>query len=277
MNPNCRLLALDLDGTLLDSAGRISEGNMSAVRKAQRSGVRVTVTTGRSFSSAEEYIRAIGTGDPSITYNGALIQKGASVMKRFTLGPGVVLEAVSLLRELGHPPIVYTADERKFYERVDRYGRDFFSFSKGTESRLTRVHDLMTREWDGVLRVSVITGAEHIPALHLAVAQRMGTRVRTVDTCFPDWDFWIFEVLDRSCSKSNALAFLCSGLGIAREEVVAVGDNDNDIDMLLWAGRGVAMRNALPRVKEAASYVTENSNDGDGVAEVIERFIPGPS
>ncbi len=131
--------------------------------------------------------------------------------------------------------------------------------------------DLTARKWDGVLRVSVIAGAEHIPALHLAAAQRMSARVRTVDTFFPDWNFWIFEVLDASCSKSNALAFLCESFGIGREEVMAIGDND--IDMLSWAGFGVAMQNALLRVKEAAAWVTEKSNDGDGVAEVIERFI----
>jgi Cof subfamily protein (haloacid dehalogenase superfamily) len=275
MNSHYRLLALDLDGTLLDSKGRISKSNLAAVRKAQRAGVLVTVTTGRSFTSAEEYIRVIGPGDPSITYNGALLQNGDHVIKRFSLGPGVVLEAVSLLRALGHPPIVYTADGRKFYEKVDRHGRNFLSFSKGTETNLTRVHDLMARDWDGVLRVSAVTGARHIPALHRAVAQRMGTRVRTVDTFFPEFDFWIFEILDRSCSKSSALSFLCAELGILREEVIAVGDNDNDIDMLSWAGRGVAMRNALQRVKEAATCVTENSNDDDGVAEAIERFIPG--
>jgi Cof subfamily protein (haloacid dehalogenase superfamily) len=273
MKVHCKLLAIDLDGTLLDSAGRISDGNMSAVRKAQRSGVRVAVTTGRSFSSAEEYIRLVGPGEPAITYNGALIQNGASVLKRFTLGPGVVQEAVSLFHELGHPPIVYTADGRKFYERIDRYGKDFFSFSKGAETSLTRVVDLAAREWDGVLRVSVITGSEHIPALHLAAAERMGARVRTVDTFFPDWNFWIFEVLDAACSKSNALAFLCAVFGIGREEVIAIGDNDNDIDMLSWAGFGVAMQNALQPVKKAAAYVTEKSNDDDGVAEVIERFI----
>jgi hydroxymethylpyrimidine pyrophosphatase-like HAD family hydrolase len=101
----------------------------------------------------------------------------------------------------------------------------------------------------------------------------MGARVRTVDTFFPDWNFWIFEVLDAACSKSNALAFLCAVFGIGREEVIAIGDNDNDIDMLSWAGFGVAMQNALQPVKKAAAYVTEKSNDDDGVAEVIERFI----
>jgi hypothetical protein len=273
MKAQFKLLALDLDGTLLDSAGRISEANMSAVRKAQRAGVRVTVATGRSFASAEEFVRSIDPREPAITYNGALIRNGAGVLKRFPLGEGAVREAVSLLRELGHPPIVYGADGRKFYERMDRRGRDLMSYSKTPETHLVRVDDLGTREWDDVLRVSVITGAECIRELHLAVTQRMGSRVRTVDTFFPEWDFWIFEILDAACSKSSALSFLCAASGIPREEVIAIGDNDNDIDMLSWAGLGVAMQNALQPVKEAAAWVTEKSNDGDGVAEAIERFV----
>jgi Cof subfamily protein (haloacid dehalogenase superfamily) len=272
-NTRYRLLAVDLDGTLLDRSERISERNLKAVRRAKEAGVLPVVATGRSRASAAEYIRAIDPAGHAITYNGALVHRGTDVLKRFALGPGVVQEAVALLKELGHPPIVYTVDERKYHDAFDLRMRDFFSFSKGTETRLSRVRDLAACDWDGVLRVSAITGADRVAELHAAVGRKMGDRVRTVDTLFPEWDFWIFEILDRSCSKSSALAFLCAELGVAREEVFAIGDNDNDIDMLAWAGCGVAMKNALPRVKEAAAHVTDGDNDGDGFAEAIERFL----
>jgi hydroxymethylpyrimidine pyrophosphatase-like HAD family hydrolase len=112
-----------------------------------------------------------------------------------------------------------------------------------------------------------------VPVLHSAIRQKYGGKVKTVDTYFPRWDFYLFEVLDRCCSKSTALSFVCNRYGIERSEVITVGDNNNDLDMIRWAGLGVVMKNGLASVVCEADYVTEKSNNENGVSEVIEKFI----
>ena len=103
--------------------------------------------------------------------------------------------------------------------------------------------------------------------------KQLGSSIATAQTYFPHWNFWIFEVLNPLCSKPVALQFLCDLYGFHADEVIAAGDNRNDIGMLQWAGLGVAMRNSLPDVAQHADYVSEQDNEEHGVAEIIERFI----
>ena len=131
----------------------------------------------------------------------------------------------------------------------------------------------MEKKWNDVIRLSVITGKYDVTLLHATLKNRFGYEIKTIDTYFPGWNFWIFEILDKTCSKSTGLEFLCALYGIARDEVIAVGDNNNDLDMISWAGLGVAMKNGLDATLREADYVTEKSNNEDGVAEVIKKFI----
>ena len=273
-----KLLAVDLDGTLLDDLETISKQNLAAIHKAQARQVRIVITTGRSYASAENYIRALNVRDACITYNGALIHYGSAVLKKVTMNDETARAAARFLVHSGFCPIVYCTDGRKYYETADSRTRDFFESVTGSEKGLTFMTGLLERPlrtppWSDVIRVSVIVGGEDIAPLHASCGKTFGPGIRTISTFFPGWNFWTFELLDRESSKSTALAFVCRLYGIRPEEVIAVGDNDNDVDMIAWAGKGVAMRNALPSVLKAADYITGHSNNEHGVAEVIDRFI----
>jgi len=268
-----KLLAVDLDGTLLNGKEKISAGNLAAVREAHRKGVKIVVSTGRSYTTAEEYIHQLDVGHLSVTYNGALIRNGTGIMRRVSMADNVAAQILRLLVSLGHCPIVYASDENKYYEKVDRYSEAFISYVGGAEMKMYKVDGLLERAWEDVLRLTVVTGTEHVERLHKEMVPRYASRIRTIGTYFPGFDFWTFEILDIGSSKSKGLEYICSRFGIGRGEVIAVGDNDNDVDMIEWAGLGAAMKNGLPAAREAADYVTERTNNEDGVAEVIERFV----
>jgi Cof subfamily protein (haloacid dehalogenase superfamily) len=268
-----KALALDLDGTTLNSDEEISSDNLDAIFRASQSGLKVFVATGRSYMSASRYVETLNTGDPSITYNGALIRDPGSVLRSLTLENGIIQDILLTLKHLQQPPVVYTTLESRYIDEPDKLHRNFFDFSKGSGIQNIEVEDLLTQTWDDVIRISVFTDEPTTQMLDAELQRRFGSSVKTAQTYFPEWDFWIFEVLNARCSKPEALQFLCDRYGFQRGEVIAVGDNRNDVEMLHWAGLGVAMRNSLPDVAAAADYVTMATNNEHGVAEVIERFI----
>jgi Cof subfamily protein (haloacid dehalogenase superfamily) len=270
---NYKLLAVDLDGTLLNDQETISAANLTALKKADKKGVRVIITTGRSYNSAQRYIAAVGSANSTITFNGAVITKDSTVLKRVTLNNRIIGDLVKLLKDMSYPPIIYLSDNKKYYETFGRYSEDFLSFSKGFETELVKVENLASRAWEDVIRISVIAGKHDVTLLHSELKHRFGRDIRTVDTYFSAWNFWLFEILHTQCSKSQGLQHLCTEYGILQSEVIAIGDNNNDLDMITWAGLGCAMKNGLDAVIMEADYVTEKTNNEDGVAEVIERFI----
>jgi Cof subfamily protein (haloacid dehalogenase superfamily) len=268
-----KALALDLDGTTLNSKEEISSHNLDAIFRAAQAGVKVFVATGRSYTSASRYVEILNTGDPSITYNGALIRDSASVLRSLTMEDGIIQDILRTLKRLQQQPVVYTTLESRYVDEPEKLHRNFFDFSKGSGIRNIEVDDLLTQSWDDVIRISVFTDEYTTQLLDAELQRRFGSSVKTAQTYFSEWDFWIFEVLNAQCSKPEALQFLCNRYGFEHKEVIAVGDNRNDVEMIHWAGLGVAMRNSLPDVAAAADYVTRATNNEHGVAEVIERFI----
>ncbi len=268
-----KLIALDLDGTLLDDSENISEKNIQTIKKAKEKGTRIILTTGRSYRSAKKYINQLNLNDPVITFNGALIHNKDKIIHKIVIDDSLVKDIIIFLKDLDFAPIVYPDDNLKYYETLGTFKNEFYDFSKGYEKELVKVKDITKIDWKNVLRISVIAEKPDIAFLHSELKKRYGSKIKTVDTFFFIWGFWIFEILPAECSKSNALSFICDLYKIKREEVIAVGDNNNDLDMINWAGLGVAMKNSLDNIFREADYVTENSNNEDGVAEVIEKFI----
>jgi len=268
-----KLLALDLDGTLLDSDEEIGDETLLSLYRAKEKGVRIIITTGRSTPSARRFIDQVGIPDPCITYNGAIIRNAHRVFRSITLDEESVRETVLLLKQKGYTPVLYSADDMRYLETIEKHRDGFYSLSKGIEYRIVHVKDFMQKRWREIIRISVFADEGDIPHLNSVLEGHMGSGIRTTETYFPDLNFWIYEILDSRCSKSNALQYLCAEFGIEPEEVIAVGDNRNDLDMIEWAGLGVAMRNSLPEVASRADYVTSKNNDEGGVSEVINSFI----
>ncbi|MBP2645020.1 MAG: yidA 2 [Firmicutes bacterium] len=262
-----KLIALDLDDTLLDKSKTISARNRRAIERAIEAGVTVTVSTGRMYQSALPYVLELGLDVPIITYNGALIKWGKSGETLFDLpvDRATTREMLALFKEHDWYLQAYIDDQlyvAQANEYSDYYKRmtgiaaialgDAFYTLEGTPSKMMAIADsvLLTRIRE---KVNEVFG----PRVNLAVS---GPRY--------------LEIVNPMVSKGRALALLAKHLGITREQVMAVGDSQNDLPMLQYAGWGVAMANAMPEVQAAADAVT-SANDVDGVAEAIEKYVLG--
>ncbi|MEK3882893.1 Cof-type HAD-IIB family hydrolase [Paenibacillus sp. PL2-23] len=246
--PKYKLLALDMDGTLLNERSEISEGNAEWIRRAREAGVTVCFSTGRGFVSALPYAEQLNLDSPMITVNGGEIWSKPHVLyKRTELSPYYVRRLHALAKE--HPEVWYWA-----YTTLGIYNK---------ERWFEPEDDYEAHHW---LKFGYYTEDDRARELILAEAQSWGAL--EISNSSP----WNLELNPEGVSKASALRELCEWMGIGMEDVVAAGDSLNDIAAIREAGLGVAMGNAQTAVKQAADVITL-TNDEDGVAEIIKRFV----
>lgn len=262
-----RLLALDLDGTLIGDTLRVSPRVRRALRQAIDAGVHVTLATGRSFRQTRHYAQQLGIATPLICYQGALVQDPASEAVLFCCAVPVPLarEFVDLARAQRWSLGVVT-DAGLHTERVTEGVRFFAEYGPIAEP-VIEVPSLDAVLSDEPIKLIVVTAEERAGAVSDLLAAHFDGRLRIVRsfTCF-------VEGTNLAASKGQALAFLAQRLGVTQVETMAIGDHDNDADMVAWAGWGVAMGNASAAVKAAAAYVAPPLEE-DGAAVAIERFV----
>ena len=262
--PTIDLIALDLDGTLLDPAERISPRNRAAVTAALSAGVRVVLVTGRGADAPGEIARDLALNLPIICAHGALT-------KDFLSG-----------KVLGHIPVPL-AYAKPMIEFAEENGLDTAVY---VEERFHRIEggapymdDMHGPHW---LEVASFTGLlESAPTFIRFFGREAATAIRETFADLPvhfkyeTWgDFEELAVTSLEATKKNALERLCRDLNVPPERVMAVGDSRNDVPMLRWAGLGIAMGNAAPDVRAAVEHVTAANGD-DGVAAAIERYVLG--
>jgi Cof subfamily protein (haloacid dehalogenase superfamily) len=256
------LIALDLDGTLLDSQEEISPRNRKAIRDALDLGVRIVLVTGRGVDTPIRISRELGLNLPVICCHGALTKDfGAN-------------------RTLGHIPVPLQY-AKPMIEYGEHHNLDLAIYSEETFYRLHGTHlymaDMTGPAWKEVQSFSEIlhTAPTFIRFLGTTSVEAMRREFGDLPLHFKyeTWNEFIeCAVTSRDAGKAQALARLCADFQIESKSVLAVGDSRNDLPMLRWAGTGVAMGNALPEVRESVRYVTAN-NDQDGVAAAIDRFV----
>lgn len=260
------LLALDLDGTLLGPDKRIAPADAAAIQAARAAGVDVVLTTARPPRSTLPFIRALGAGGVHIHYNGAMIVDHATrqPLLHQALKAAFVQHLITLARRV-HPPTIVTL------EILDRWHTDRVDQSRKTGTALLFEPDVV-----GPLEASLVQpvtklllGADPaaIPLIRDALAPWLPGQA-TLHVSDDD----LLQIIHPQASKSAALDWLCRRQQIPAERVLAIGDAPNDIDMLQWAGLGIAMANAWPEVHAIADAVTA-SNTQAGVAEAIRRWV----
>jgi Cof subfamily protein (haloacid dehalogenase superfamily) len=271
-----RLIALDIDGTLLDSEWKLPEANRSAIVEATRRGIEVALVTGRRYDFAMPIARNLGSPLTMIVNNGALVRTHdgethlrhllprtiARQVLEITLpwrdGAGVVFDR---FRERQIVLEVLETDEpirSAYYKR----NKEFICQAKPLESCLTE--DPIQVMFSG--KVEPMRAAE--AALRAApFAATFGLAV----TVYESRDFAMIDVIHPQCSKGASLAEWATLRGYAREEVMAIGDNHNDLEMLSFAGVPIVMGNSVPELKAFGWHET-GTNDQNGVALAIEQF-----
>lgn len=265
--PASRLVAIDLDGTLLRSDGTVSNRTRRALAAVRAHGMTVVLVSARHPTGLAEVATAAGVRGLAICSNGASVLDldTGSLLRVRSIETDVAIRLVTALRERA-PGVLFAVEVRA--EIAFEHG--FSAWDNWEPPEGTRYADALELVAEPVVRVICRHEDCALDVLAALVTEVVG---ETASVVIPG--AWTVEVSAAGVNKATALAELCHELGIDASEVLAMGDYPNDLPMLAWAGRAVAVANAHPDVLAAADEVTA-SNDDDGVALVLER-LTGPA
>lgn len=293
--PRYDLLAIDLDGTLLDPRSMVSDANVAALARARAAGIRTVVCTGRGLVECVGTLDRIGQKDPVVVAGGAIIADPTTrkTIHRFSLSPDYVRKAVGTLLDMHHAALVLKDPLAAGYDYLVVRGEKKLALDPVTEwwfdtmdVKVQTVTDLsedehpehtvrvgacglsgalaeMTRELKAHFGETVII--HHFPAV---VAPEHASRAPNGQT------LQILEVFDRQATKWSALSRLAREWNIPPTRIAAVGDEINDLVLLENVALSIAMGNAVPRVKAIAKQHTR-SNAEHGVAHAVDQILAG--
>lgn len=267
-----RLLFLDLDGTLLNDAKEITEGNREALERTLQRGHGVIIATGRPLKSALEQSVRLGLNKPgcyTIAYNGAVLydwEKQDIVFAR-TLDKDAVVRVFRQADQIGEHVQTYDS----FDVLVEPQGDDdtVRRYCKVVSMTFRVIDDVSTDLKENPVKCLVINYEKKDGLLQMEHWIR--ENVPQMD-CFFSSDF-LLEIVPKGMNKGEAVKMLCQMLNVEIENAVACGDAANDLAMLRAAGIGVAMQNGTEEVKAVADYITLRDNNHDGVAEAADKFF----
>lgn len=273
-NNKIKMVALDLDGTTLNSDKEISQRTLKAFKVTMEKGVHIVISTGRTFNSLPKQLFEVKGLEYVITSNGAQITYLPSMKKVYEnyITEHAVEEVVRVLKS--YKLSAETFVEGKAYidkNEFDDFRENGSSFRDveyvlTTRNPIEDIHDYMIKNKNKIENIS-------INFENLEDKNRIAEVLNEVDNITVTSSFeHNFEIGGANTSKGEALTFLMRKLGIKKEELMACGDSQNDSQMLKLAGIGVAVANADDQVKEIADYITDNHNN-DGVAKAIEKFV----
>ncbi|MBO0473866.1 HAD superfamily hydrolase [Enterococcus sp. DIV0840] len=268
-----KLVAIDLDGTLLDSKKEISARNKEALAQAKAAGVKIVICTGRPLAAIGIYLDALNlrdNGDYSITFNGGLVQKNDT---------GEIIEKASMPLENVHD----------LYELATSLNVPLDILSDGLVLQLptTQDHESLYSQLNKLLtyesyELAQLTTDRIYNKAVIAVDQTyLDEQIKKIPSPFYERYEIIktrsnlLEFMPKGITKAYGISLLARDLGIKQEEIMTIGDEENDLPMIEYAGLGVAMENAVPRVKDLADIITD-TNDNDGVAQAVEKFVLEP-
>jgi Cof subfamily protein (haloacid dehalogenase superfamily) len=285
MHPPVRLVAIDMDGTLLPTFGKaVSERTIRALRAVQEAGITVAIATGRRTNYTAPLLEGFGlrADMPLITSNGAVTRTlGGESMDRCHMEARVARGLCGLLR--GYGALVFTFDrpgrgELVLEELELTHGR-ISLWIEANRNAIEVVKPLEDALPDGQNPIQgMVTGTiEKMRLAELALkASEWNLACESVRTEYPARDLSILDLLPQGVSKGWALERLAARLGVDRKETMAIGDNWNDVDMLEWAGQAVMMGNAAQELRTMAKmrgWKQAPPNDQDGVAHVLEAAL----
>jgi Cof subfamily protein (haloacid dehalogenase superfamily) len=261
-----RLIALDLDGTLVGPDLTIRPRVRSAIARARERGVAITIVTGRMLAAARPFAQQLGIDGALVCYQGAAI---------FNVGTGAILQMTPVRQDVTREVLAWAeernihaqcyADDVLYVQSINRFSKRYTDLAKVEPTVVPSLREAFADR--PTIKLVLVDdpgpAAEHLAALKPLLGDRAYLTRSNVD---------FVEVLDPNVNKGVALAFVAQQYGTTAEETLAVGDAWNDLPLLEAAGIGVAMGSGPPELLEKADAVVADV-EHDGVAEAIERFV----
>ena len=260
-----KLIAIDMDDTLLNEELEVTPRTAAAIKAAQLQGIEVAIATGRMHCSALPFALQLEMDVPIITYNGGMIRhpQREEMIWHQPIDAAVAAKIIELFKERGWYLQSYVND--RLY--VVEHSREARTYEALANIKATALGEDFYTMHDAPTKMLAMAEPELLREIEDTVREKIGELVFTA-TSKPTY----LELTHPEVNKGRALSILAAHLGIKQEEVMAIGDSNNDYPMLQYAGIGVAMGNASERIKSVAQFVTDD-NENDGVAKAIEKVL----
>lgn len=276
--PRYRLLAIDVDGTLVNSRNELTDATRDAILQARRAGIEIVLATGRRYSRALPLVEPLELNVPLVTASGALIKRAEDhrTLYRAEFLPGTLQACLDVVAEAGHEAVLY-ADT--FDQGFDYYCRsratespelgEFYERNVGCERTL---ENLMHEPPAGIFAGFAMGTRQQMLSLEHELASRLPEQLYVHVLRSPRYTGYMCEIAPFGVSKWTGVMRLAAEWDIRPEEICAVGDDVNDIPMIAAAGLGVAMDNAQEAVKAAADRIAPGHDD-DGLVQVVRWIL----
>jgi Cof subfamily protein (haloacid dehalogenase superfamily) len=258
------VIATDFDRTLVWEDGVVHERTVEALRRAEAAGLHVIVVTGRMVQSLRRFLDPVGLHEPVICYQGAVVADADGNWLRHEPIPlELAKEAIAALQDEGYAPNVYVGDEL-YVSHATQGAVDYAGFQ---HLEIHSVGDML--EWlsEPPTKVVAVGDPEGLDGVELRAKERFGDRLY-ISKSLP----FFLEFAAPGVTKGAGLDFLSAHMGFTREQTIAFGDGENDVELVEWAAYGIAVENAHPRVKAVADWICPPAAD-EGVALVLESYL----
>jgi Cof subfamily protein (haloacid dehalogenase superfamily) len=288
-----KLVAIDLDGTMLNTYGEVTESTKRILKETMKKGCEVVIASGRTIDSIQAIADEIGTKKYMIAGNGSIvydISKKNIIYEKY-IPKSKALNIIKICEDNSITYSVYTnktiiANSLKY--NILYYYKQNLKKQPNKKTSITLVESIYDYvkniEDEKVMKIFICDSTESIfnailrkigelKDIEILDVSHMSRKVISNGSEEVPIEYFYTEITEKNVDKWYALEFLINKLNIEKKEVMAIGDNVNDRKMIEQAGLGIAMKNSTPKITEVANYVTDFDNNNDGAARAIEKFL----
>jgi hypothetical protein len=276
--PQYRMIAIDLDGTLLSPKGEVTPRTKQAVHRALAAGLLVCFATGRNMTESQMVLDAVAHYDTAVFVGGAMVidTKQRTTLHRTAMQPELARDVCALLESHGHAALALQDTGQAGVDYLISDGIELnhatAQWLKVTHATVHKSKDLATAAHEHTVRVGIVATPDVSRAVQATLIERFGERIVCHGIHVPAYGVDVLEVFDPAVNKWEGILHVARRHGILPEQIIAVGDDVNDLTMLKNAGLGVAMGNAKAEAIAVADRVI-NHNGADGLAEFLEELV----
>ena len=286
-----KLIAIDLDGTMLNKYGIVTQNTKDVIKKVQEKGIEVIIASGRTINSVKNFSKEINSENYFISGNGAITYdiKNDKILYENVLSKNKAQQVIKICEENSIYYSVYTENgiiTKNLNYNTLYYYKENLNKEEKEKTHINIVQDVynyIEEKDEKILKImicdnnqlvfkSILKKIKEITDIEILDVSHMSRKLIKQGTEEIALEYFYTEITSKNVDKWNALEMLIEMLNITKDEVITIGDNANDVKMIQNAGLGVAMGESAPYIKEQANIVTE-SNDNDGVAKILQQYL----
>jgi 5-amino-6-(5-phospho-D-ribitylamino)uracil phosphatase len=273
-----RMIVIDLDGTLLSPTGQVTQRTKDAVHKALDAGLLVCFATGRNFTESRSVLEQVGHQGTAVFVGGAMVidTRNRATLHRQLMEPRLAAEVCGLLETEKHAALALQDTSVAGFDYLMTDGVPLNEATeqwiKVTAAVVKRVPSLAALSHEHTVRVGIVTDLQEIARIKRRLNEVFGERIFQQSIFVPAYDVEVLEIFDPSVNKWEGVLHVARAHGIDPAQIIAIGDDVNDLHMIRHAGLGVAMGNAKPEVQKIAKRVI-GSNADEGLAVFLDEIV----